>query len=88
VQASVGEAAAARDKVSRELEAARQALKEQFREMQNSQDAAMAAQQQVRCHACMCPILVGFGLEGSYPPVVSAPPPPNAHTHTLSPALR
>ena len=46
MQASAGEAALAMDKISRELEAARQALKDQFRQMQESEDAAMAAQQQ------------------------------------------
>jgi hypothetical protein len=47
MQATSNEAAAARDRVSKDLEAARQALREQFKEMQNLQDAAMAAQQQV-----------------------------------------
>ena len=48
LQATAVEAVAGRERVSRELEAAKEALKEQFKEMQNAQDAAMAAQQQAR----------------------------------------
>ena len=54
VQASAGEAALAMDKISRELEAARQALKDQFRQMQESEDAAMAAQQQASLTLTFC----------------------------------